>query len=444
MTVPTRVFSRTGLILQQKLLCRRREVLRLQGTRLQFDRDIEDAIVALITRPVFRRGWIIQEFALAHSVKMCWGSATLDYHNFDAACPVIAKELLDIIRKHRVRPAYYSIAVMRSIRAAQHDGSMIDPLWLISSIQAHFFSDERDRVYGILALRMPANEQKPDQRFVRADYTITKWDAFRSFTEACLVREGALKTLLYYWYRDCWDTVTFEGQPSWVCDWSTPHVNWMYLQEPKSLRYSCGYEKSIIRQVDQQRISIDGISIAQVGDAQVGDIFPEYVGKDLQTQLHNIWDLFDHRCVAETASALFPNYDYIEDGAHNPEEFGQALQSACREFLELDLTKNPLSNYLNWKSRGDWFGFMCGGLMLEKHFFLSSQGKLGLGPENMQEGDTIVILFGSQDPNLSFILRPFGEYWKLVGPCYMYDLKDGSAVKKWRESGEPAENFIVC
>jgi hypothetical protein len=77
-------------------------------------------------------------------------------------------------------------------------------------------------------------------------------------------------------------------------------------------------------------------------------------------------------------------------------------------------------------------------------FFRSAQGKLGLGPGNIQEGDTIAVLFGSKGPNLSFVLRPAGENWKLVGPCYMYDLKDGSAVKRWRESGKPRESFIIC
>ena len=211
------------------------------------------------------------------------------------------------------------------------------------------------------------------------------------------------------------------------------------MQERPSSRYSCGDEKSRIKQVDQQRISIDGISITQVGK-----IYGAYDDKEPQTLLRYMLTLFDAACVAETASALISDYCYFEDDVHNLEEFGQSLQSSCREFLEIDLTENLVEDLLGERSRGEWFGRNYHLTTRGQPLFCSSQGSLGLGPEEMQEGDNIVVLFGGEDANLSFILRPFGENWKLVGPCYMYDLKDGSAVKKWRESGEPAETYIIC
>lgn len=188
---------------------------------MQFDQDTEEALRSLFTRPVFGRGWIIQEVALARSVEVCWGSGRLDLPILEAAFSKANDELYGIAHKYSATKDYLNLSSISSIRFQQQNDERMEPVELIERFLDFHFTDERDRIYGILALRLLANEQWPNSTFVQIDYTISKWDTFKSFTEACLVREGNLETLLY---THSWDT-TLEDQLSWACDWTHPNTD---------------------------------------------------------------------------------------------------------------------------------------------------------------------------------------------------------------------------
>jgi hypothetical protein len=50
---------------------------------------------------------------------------------------------------------------------------------------------------------------------------------------------------------------------------------------------------------------------------------------------------------------------------------------------------------------------------------------MGLGPNAMQTGDVVCILFGCKVP---YILRPVDGHYLLVGDAYIHGIMDGEAM----------------
>ena len=71
------------------------------------------------------------------------------------------------------------------------------------------------------------------------------------------------------------------------------------------------------------------------------------------------------------------------------------------------------------------------GIAGKRRVFMSEQGFLGLGPEDLKEGDRIAIFHGAATP---FIIREVGslqgviEKYALVGESYMHSLMSGECL----------------
>jgi hypothetical protein len=54
---------------------------------------------------------------------------------------------------------------------------------------------------------------------------------------------------------------------------------------------------------------------------------------------------------------------------------------------------------------------------------------LGLGPKDAQKGDLLALLQGGQMPN---VLRRKGEFYELVGDCYVHGVMKGERYDESR------------
>jgi hypothetical protein len=57
--------------------------------------------------------------------------------------------------------------------------------------------------------------------------------------------------------------------------------------------------------------------------------------------------------------------------------------------------------------------------------FQTSRGNLGLGPDQMQPDDVVVVIFGADVP---FVLRPHEKGYKLIGEAYVHGIMDGELM----------------
>ena len=73
-------------------------------------------------------------------------------------------------------------------------------------------------------------------------------------------------------------------------------------------------------------------------------------------------------------------------------------------------------------------------------FFSTRDGRIGLGPWNMQEGDRLCVFFFCPTP---YIIRPAGpDRWTFVGEAYVHGLMFGQALKIL-ERGELVETSWI-
>jgi hypothetical protein len=85
------------------------------------------------------------------------------------------------------------------------------------------------------------------------------------------------------------------------------------------------------------------------------------------------------------------------------------------------------------------FAALARNFCFNRSFFVTSDGRLGIGPAEIRRGDTISIIFGGAVP---YILRAQGTHYVLIGESYVHGLMDGQAVDAWH-SGEVEDEVLV-
>ena len=75
-----------------------------------------------------------------------------------------------------------------------------------------------------------------------------------------------------------------------------------------------------------------------------------------------------------------------------------------------------------------------------RRFFVTAQGRMGLGPRTMNEGDVVTVLFGGKWP---FLLRDHQSHHHLVGAAYVHGVMYGEAVRQQLSAGVQARWFDI-
>jgi len=99
------------------------------------------------------------------------------------------------------------------------------------------------------------------------------------------------------------------------------------------------------------------------------------------------------------------------------------------------ITKDSDSGKMN-SMRGASFVEIC----VERCFFVTGAGRVGIGPRCMQTGDVIVVLRGGELP---FVLRKKGDGYWLLGEAYVHGIMDGEAVQLHKARGGLEEVFHI-
>lgn len=73
-------------------------------------------------------------------------------------------------------------------------------------------------------------------------------------------------------------------------------------------------------------------------------------------------------------------------------------------------------------------------------YFLTTNGYLGLGPRNMEEGDLICVLFGSRFPH---VLREDNGQYILNGKAYIHGFMDGEAMAQVEAGTMTVQEFAI-
>ena len=423
-------------------------------------RPVEDALktirkslctilVRLLSSPCFQRGWIVQEFALASSLVVCWGEAHMDVNWFYHGLRLLIEPRNSPISSHVAQLGFSCLYSMYSIRLRTQDGvsRSLNFLKLLDYTRVFSFGDKRDRVYGLLALQGTdgdaASAQLSGATAIQADYAVDEHEAYKKVAVRCLIRENRLDTLLSVHHEERIDS----NRSSWVPEWK--EWSWVDLYQnyqPKRNFWGPGKVELVAQ---QKAILIQGLRIGVVDEA-IGGYTIFQSDKQLQDLLSRLQHRFDPACVAFSATAgkRSPSIvsPYIQ-GPPGPLE-KERLKQTLMDFLALDLTQRSVQGksaeqVITAHIDVSQFRADCRKFLPKKTFFATANRTLGLGPSIVQKNDVLVLLLGdvgndksARGNYLPFILRPTDRYyWRLVGPCFVYDVITDHIAGELRPGG---------
>lgn len=383
------------------------------------DQPTAFSIAKLCECPVFRRGWVLQEVAHASSLHVHWGGISTDGDWLLVAVERAVRFRPTILHTYHTKLGFGALTRLHMARSDFGSHSTSDFLYHLCFSQYLEFSDERDRVYGLLALDV--TECEPGEVFVPPDYTISVNEVYRRVADRLLTKEKNLQASLCVNNKHDFD----ENTPSWVPDWRS----WNFSE---IMGGGWGTKAYISHKI------IDGREILSIHGARISCVsqkFCEHTSplsdEELQVLVRQMCSLFDHTCVAVSAVV---GSQFIETSFDSSEEYWDGREErSCMSFLDLDLGKHPIpATFVPLDVNSDLgltpsFARVYRKTMEDRQFFITNDSMLGVGPNILQQGDTLVG-FRYDIPSycniILFALRSAGSMWRLVGPCYIYAISE--------------------
>jgi hypothetical protein len=160
--------------------------------------------------------------------------------------------------------------------------------------------------------------------------------------------------------------------------------------------------------------------VSRVGVCRKADVTDDYCAKDWSQMAlcQDMVDIHPDRGALLEAFARTICADELESG---DKTYTRKRQRGCpARWPEPDLNGNyRMDCFMMSRARHAY--------TMNRHFFLTSSGHMGLGQPLISPGDKVCILSGADMP---FILREFEkDSFSLVGPAYVHGIMDGEATR---------------
>nr|POE87390.1 heterokaryon incompatibility protein 6, or allele [Quercus suber] len=167
---------------------------RILGRETRFPEDDRRAMLKILTRPWFKRRWVIQEayYKSSDRRRICLGDFMFQGRHFERA-------LFEMRLYHRA-PALE--------RAQQHQRSILYNLQIYHTAKC---SDPRDYVYALVSV-------SPERRTLAIDYSLSTYEMYFSFA----TEHAGVALLISATTRSARRTDNLAGLPSWIPDWRQP------------------------------------------------------------------------------------------------------------------------------------------------------------------------------------------------------------------------------
>ncbi|KAH6894671.1 heterokaryon incompatibility protein-domain-containing protein [Thelonectria olida] len=426
----------------------------------------------ILDSPWWRRVWIVQELALARRALVCCGRHTLPFEYFDALAQAQMRFLrsgasVNLTLNFMLSPLdSQDLVMLCDIRNRFRDQG---PYNLAELIQATFFriqaTDPRDRFYGLLGLTT-----KKDREGLDPDYTIGKDDLLVKGTVHLIKSTHSFNVLqLGEQLRQSKDS------PSWLPGWDQgtkvdkPRP-WIEGNAAQGLPFHLDL-------LNSHEIVVSGLDIAKVvsvskfqADAGTKDewstLCPTCVKdwhKHLEAMKGLLPDPYKSQSSMDAAFSrtLTGGIPVRESDVKPTENIGQQskpydterLVDAMRAWLGL----TPGSELQRFEIPGGGFVEAGGsdfslslispfrGQALRhvrcRSFVILSNGCIGLGHDDVCEGDVAVLVGGSSAP---IFLRPYNGVYKWIGAVYIDGYMNGSWLNPLQRLGYWVSKYRIC
>jgi hypothetical protein len=402
-----------------------------------------EAVVALLSRPYWRRIWIVQEvilppavFVICGELITCFGALGLGFTAL-RELPMLNSTLGGSLTS-RIRPLLpIANCDPRLIQAASHHSTADKKLPLATRLQnitQMGATDARDHVFGLMGLVSDL-----DGLGIQADYSLPPSELFTRVT-AALLKQGNRQFL-----SRC--SAGGNNVPSWVVDFSRgASGNPVPIWNPRYKLYRAG--GSTIFQngfsTEGKILRVGGIVVDAVGTLgppplQASDPIGTYLGS-LEEFAHSACHGYGGLDKLTDAIHRLPFLDmetglFRDTGRYNRRLGGEAT----RYFRELREHAEQVGIAVQRVS----LHAAAISALVNRQAFSTEKGRLGIGPPETKPGDLICVFRGCEVPfivrtshNTVNTVKTTGKWlWKkqvlhctLIGESYVHGIMDGEGL----------------
>ncbi|KAF2993328.1 hypothetical protein E8E13_001822 [Curvularia kusanoi] len=425
-------------------------------------KDLLSSAFRFYRRPWFRRVWVVQEVTAGGSkCQVHIGSHNISWDDLGMA--TLWFEAWRRVLCKVADPFRYSVdsSGLRNVLFMWQDRSLTSKTSpsLLNATRSFFATDVRDKVYALFSF--PAFQELRHKFDFRPDYTMSARQVYELVTVLTMECSQTLEILHYVDFRvSAEDALAW---PSWIPRWDIIHDSSLPLLLYPPYRVPHG-TLALMQDHREGIIELGGVSMDYISDvarplhcayrAREGRIYEldflaqfweEILQRSHNEVLREHFNSNEDRFMG-LAFALTGGLDSERKSAvKNPKSHvGDAIDFLLHSFnTALDwIPSAPLKDCLislQPKYPGGnrmRFQTILEEMSTKRRLFYTNNGFLGLGPKNIQPGDVIVILYGGYTP---FILRPEGDYFLLLGECYVNDMMDENALELCRENNDTGE-----
>ncbi|KAI2468564.1 heterokaryon incompatibility protein-domain-containing protein [Annulohypoxylon bovei var. microspora] len=411
----------------------------------------------------FTRVWIIQEVVLSREdpVIFC-GLFRYPWDRLAWAASWMRRN--GYLRLPQIPNEIQNVDTIANIRRCP-DLWRLDALLVTTSVKCHA-TDPRDKVYALLGLAMESKAPNGIPHDLMPDYRLEVWQVYTNVAKFLLQEYKTLSSLTRTTgvigdKSRAQRQQEFEQLPSWVPNWCDftvvervvmKSLSWVpfsgrteiqALGFPRLYNASAGLCAKFADSVDPTMLRLLGLQ----ADVVVNAIPPS---SELQSNgLHLCEECEQGPQMLSILNAAISTLS----GEMATEWIGSYIKATTTEQYDLggtteeQMLKDGSAYLLRVFSRyaaqdispipPNDFQELIRTLRLMS-FFITTSGKMGIGPSSTLVGDRVAVILGGGVP---YILRAEGSSYVFVGESFVHGLMDGEAIRAWRK-GELFEETI--
>jgi hypothetical protein len=403
------------------------------------------ALLALFRRDYFWRIWVVQEITCAKKAVVYFGSNTISWPNFQKIGNIIG-EVRETLRDsiYRDRPAaLFSLMTggpnnLKVVQSSDKKPQATAPslLELLELHMSKLSTNPHDKVYGLIGISSDGSSFGPIdyERLPRATFI---------HIARCIISNTKRLNMICLRQND--DNLHFL--PSWVPDWERRNlyprhrVVGLHKREPP-FKAARDIVANPVFLEDGEVLLTNGFVVDTITttarpfyvDGSEKEVTPTLIAfHDWFTVFMNrfSWENLDIFARTFCGGAWYPRYSEFEKNLlQRLTLFFGLIEKLLPRLLK---DQNPVQQLVKdygitqevLEARQYTMVSSAALRMHAKRFILTEKELAGLAPQEAEEGDKIVVLFGCDFP---VVLREVDNYWRLIGEVYVDGIMYGEAV----------------
>ncbi|KAL8789743.1 MAG: hypothetical protein Q9213_000994 [Squamulea squamosa] len=427
----------------------------LQKLRLpETDSPVWQALLIFLSRPYFKRMWVLQELAVARgNISIMCGEIILSYQILYHALRFMDRQgwmsaLMSLARQYDIPtelPAFHFINTITLLRHSLQQQPLVCYLDLCRSYQS---TDPRDKIIALLGLIAPGEQVI---KALEPDYSQSAAVYFREVTGALIVHHHSYNLLAMVEARSASSAISL---PSWVPDYSELWYNPYHAGNLFSISGTCfsGHWTSGSNVLGVQACILDEVEIVSADAGSVGSNIDATVMSWLSITAQAA-DTDAWQCLSSAVDDQHP-VSRAFDSFWRTLIGNKSERTGCTDGLEPDAPKNYLYLFLgtlidylfgadpsklrslieSWETtinveqlilepmkqgKTRTYSRLLVESMLDNRFFITKAGRMGIGPTTVQGGDKVATFSGGTS---LYFVRPLPSGHRYVGHGYVHGL----------------------